>query len=163
MSDQVVRNIAWEVIPDMAEMVVRERIRELESQGVGKKVAADMFGLALRSYQLKVQRLQESASETGVTLWSDAYEREGGDLFALSTRNLNDPLFGDRITDFAAGDDRIQVHVHPDERSGGFLALGLALGTGTPVVVATTSGTAPHESCSSTRLSPSSSRPRRSR
>jgi hypothetical protein len=37
---------------------------------VSKKIAADMFGLALRSYQLKVQRLQESASETGVTLWS---------------------------------------------------------------------------------------------
>jgi hypothetical protein len=45
-------------------------VAELESHGVGKKVVADMFGMALRSYQLKVQRLQESASETGVTLWS---------------------------------------------------------------------------------------------
>lgn len=45
-------------------------VTELERQGVGKKVAADMFGLALRSYQLKLQRLQESASEGGVTLWS---------------------------------------------------------------------------------------------
>jgi CheY-like chemotaxis protein len=32
MSDQLVRNIAWEVIPDMAEMVVKERIRQLESE-----------------------------------------------------------------------------------------------------------------------------------
>lgn len=32
MSDQVVRNVAWEVIPDLAEMVVRERIRQLESE-----------------------------------------------------------------------------------------------------------------------------------
>jgi len=32
MSEQVVRNIAWEVIPDMAEMVVKERIRQLEAQ-----------------------------------------------------------------------------------------------------------------------------------
>jgi hypothetical protein len=32
MSDQVVRNIAWEVIPDLAEMVVKERIRQLESE-----------------------------------------------------------------------------------------------------------------------------------
>jgi CheY-like chemotaxis protein len=32
MSDQVVRNIAWEVIPDLAEMVVKERIRELETE-----------------------------------------------------------------------------------------------------------------------------------
>jgi len=29
MSEQVVRNIAWEVIPDLAEMVVKERIRQL--------------------------------------------------------------------------------------------------------------------------------------
>jgi CheY-like chemotaxis protein len=32
ISDQVVRNIAWEVIPDMAEMVVKERIRQLEAE-----------------------------------------------------------------------------------------------------------------------------------
>jgi CheY-like chemotaxis protein len=32
MSDQVVKNIAWEVIPDLAEVVVRERIRQLESE-----------------------------------------------------------------------------------------------------------------------------------
>jgi hypothetical protein len=28
----VVKNIAWEVIPDMAEMVVKQRIRELETE-----------------------------------------------------------------------------------------------------------------------------------
>jgi len=33
ISDQVVRNIAWEVIPDLAEMVVKERIKQLESEG----------------------------------------------------------------------------------------------------------------------------------
>ena len=32
MSDQVVRNISWEVIPDVAEMIVKERIRQLESE-----------------------------------------------------------------------------------------------------------------------------------
>jgi len=32
MSEQVVRNIAWEVIPDLAETVVKERIRQLESE-----------------------------------------------------------------------------------------------------------------------------------
>lgn len=32
ISDQVVRNIAWEVIPDLAEMVVKERIRQLEAE-----------------------------------------------------------------------------------------------------------------------------------
>ena len=44
-------------------------VRELESQGVGKKVIADMFGLALRSYRQKVQRLSESVTQRGVTLW----------------------------------------------------------------------------------------------
>ena len=44
-------------------------VRELERQKVGKKVIADMFGLALRSYQQKVQRLSESATARGVTLW----------------------------------------------------------------------------------------------
>jgi 2-succinyl-5-enolpyruvyl-6-hydroxy-3-cyclohexene-1-carboxylate synthase len=36
----------------------------------------------------------------------------------------------------------LAVHVHQDERSGAFLALGLALGSGRPAVVLTTSGTA---------------------
>jgi hypothetical protein len=54
----------------LADQVFLGLVRELERQGVGKKVAADMFGLALRSYQLKCQRLTESASDTGVTLWS---------------------------------------------------------------------------------------------
>ncbi len=44
-------------------------VRELESQGVGKKVIADMFGLALRSYRQKVHRLRESVTTRGVTLW----------------------------------------------------------------------------------------------
>jgi hypothetical protein len=45
-------------------------VNELESQGVSKKVIADMFGLALRSYRQKVQRLGESVTTRGVTLWS---------------------------------------------------------------------------------------------
>jgi CheY-like chemotaxis protein len=32
MSDHVIRNIAWEVIPDLAEMAVKERIRQLEAE-----------------------------------------------------------------------------------------------------------------------------------
>lgn len=45
-------------------------VAELENQGVSKKVIADMFGMALRSYRQKVQRLGESATSRGVTLWS---------------------------------------------------------------------------------------------
>lgn len=44
-------------------------VRELERQKVGKKVIADMFGLVLRSYQQKVQRLSESVTARGITLW----------------------------------------------------------------------------------------------
>jgi hypothetical protein len=54
----------------VADEVFVALVRELESQGVGKKVIADMFGLALRSYQQKVQRLSESVTRRGVTLWS---------------------------------------------------------------------------------------------
>ncbi|RYZ02363.1 MAG: hypothetical protein EOO73_32175 [Myxococcales bacterium] len=54
----------------VADEVFMGLVRELESQGVGKKVIADMFGIALRSYQQKVQRLSESATRRGVTLWS---------------------------------------------------------------------------------------------
>ncbi len=45
-------------------------VEELENQGVSKKVIADMFGMALRSYRQKVQRLGESATTRGVTLWA---------------------------------------------------------------------------------------------
>src|SRR5215208_5186345 len=44
--------------------------REIEAQGVGRKVAADMFGLALRTYQKKVRRLTESETERTETLWA---------------------------------------------------------------------------------------------
>lgn len=41
----------------------------LEGQGLSKKLVADMCGLALRSYQKRLQRLAESRSDVGRTLW----------------------------------------------------------------------------------------------
>jgi hypothetical protein len=43
--------------------------QELETQGISRKVGADMFGMALRTYQRKTQRVRESATDRGRTLW----------------------------------------------------------------------------------------------
>jgi hypothetical protein len=48
--------------------------REIEAQGVRKQVVADMFGLAMRSYQKKMARLAESASARDKTLWEAVFE-----------------------------------------------------------------------------------------
>jgi hypothetical protein len=53
----------------VANQVFLDLVTELERQGVARKVVADMFGLALRSYQQKVQRLNESATDRGKSLW----------------------------------------------------------------------------------------------
>jgi hypothetical protein len=61
----------------VADQVFLELARELDGQGVAQRVAADMFGLALRSYQKKVQRLAESASVPDKTLWQAVLEHVG--------------------------------------------------------------------------------------
>lgn len=53
----------------LADEVFLSLSQELERQGVSRKVVADMFGLALRGYQRRVQRLRESATVRGTTLW----------------------------------------------------------------------------------------------
>jgi hypothetical protein len=71
----------------IADQVFVELSREIEAQGVSRKVAADMFGLAIRSYQKKVQRLTESVSARDRTLWQaviEALEQAG----SLSRREL---------------------------------------------------------------------------
>src|SRR5690606_34233615 len=44
-------------------------VKELKAQGLGHKVIADMFGLALRTYHDRVRRLSESATDRGKSLW----------------------------------------------------------------------------------------------
>jgi hypothetical protein len=56
-------------LAQLADQVFLNLANEIEAQGVGRKVVADMFGLALRSYQKKVQRLTESATASERTLW----------------------------------------------------------------------------------------------
>ncbi len=48
--------------------------RELEGQGVSKKVSADMFGMALRTYQRRTQRLSLSRTDRGRSLWEAVLE-----------------------------------------------------------------------------------------
>ncbi len=59
----------------LADQVFLELSRELEAQGVTRKIAADMFGLALRSYQKKIQRLSENATRREQTLWEVVLEQ----------------------------------------------------------------------------------------
>lgn len=57
----------------VANQVFYDLVRELEAQGLGRRVVADMFGIALRSYQLKVRRISESISVRERSLWSAVY------------------------------------------------------------------------------------------
>lgn len=65
-------NVAAQVFLDLA--------TEIEQQGVSRNVAADMFGLALRSYQRKVNRLREGVTVPTKTLWQSVLDhlREHG-------------------------------------------------------------------------------------
>lgn len=65
-------------LANIADRVFVDLAREIEAQGVGRKVVADMFGLALRTYQKKVQRLTESASQRDQTLWQAVLEELRG-------------------------------------------------------------------------------------
>src|SRR5262245_59257670 len=58
----------------IADQVFVDLAHELENQGVGRRVAADMFGMALRAYQKKLRRLTESQSAADRTLWGAVLE-----------------------------------------------------------------------------------------
>jgi hypothetical protein len=58
----------------VADQVFLQLAKAIEAQGVGRKVAADMFGMAIRSYQKKMQRLEESQSVRNKTLWEAVLE-----------------------------------------------------------------------------------------
>src|SRR5690606_13973380 len=64
----------------IADQVFLSLARQIAAQGIGRKVVADMFGLALRTYQKKVQRLTASAAAPERTLWQavlDELTKEG--------------------------------------------------------------------------------------
>lgn len=57
-----------------ANQVFLDLVTELKAQGLGHKVIADMFGLALRTYHGKVRRLRESSTFKGRSLWAAVLE-----------------------------------------------------------------------------------------
>ena len=103
-------------LSQVADRVFLELAREIEAQGVSRKVAADMFGMALRGYQRKVQRLQESLSVQGRTLWEavlDHLERHGGTTLA------------DLLSRFAPdGEEHLRAVLHDLQRNGLVYATG---------------------------------------
>jgi hypothetical protein len=57
----------------VADQVFFNLTQEIEAQGITKAVVADMFGIALRTYQKKVRRMEQSATESNRTLWEAVY------------------------------------------------------------------------------------------
>ncbi|HEU5076109.1 MAG TPA: hypothetical protein VFU02_18075 [Polyangiaceae bacterium] len=72
----------------VANQVFLDLANELETQGVSRKVSADMFGMALRAYIRKVRRLSESESHQGRTLWQAVLEFIKGEQLASRERIL---------------------------------------------------------------------------
>lgn len=92
-------------LAQVANQVFLNLSAELQSQGVSKKVIADMFGMALRTYHRKVRSCRESQTEEGSTVWEavfqhirqhepvaamDVYQRFGRDDVEVVTGVLND-------------------------------------------------------------------------
>src|SRR6187399_3337619 len=57
-----------------ANKVFVDLVAALREQGLGSKVISDMFGMALRTYHQRVQRLGESRTERGRTLWEAVFD-----------------------------------------------------------------------------------------
>lgn len=57
------------LVADLPDRLFHHLALALEARGLSKKLVADMSGLVLRSYQKRMQRLERSRSDAGVTLW----------------------------------------------------------------------------------------------
>jgi len=86
-------------LASVAHQVFLDLVRELERQGVSRKVSADMFGLGLRTYQRKIQRFTESATDKGRSLW----------VAVLDYIGARDAVTRADLLVYFAGDDDSQV------------------------------------------------------
>jgi hypothetical protein len=69
-------------LANTANQVFLDLVAALREQGVGSRVIADMFGLALRTYQERVRKLSESRTIRGKSLWEAVLEhvRQNGPI-----------------------------------------------------------------------------------
>lgn len=86
-------------LAQVANQVFLDLVRELERQGVSRKVSADMFGLGLRTYQRKIQRFAESSTDRGRSLW----------VAVLDHIQATGTLRRAEVFLHFAGDDEVQV------------------------------------------------------
>jgi hypothetical protein len=112
----------------IADRVFLELARELEAQGLSRKVTADMFGVALRSYRRRIQRLSESVTERGRSLWAAVLDFIPNDR--LVTR-------GEVLTKFHL-DEEVQVRAILSDLCESGLLLQLGRGVSTAYRAATT-------------------------
>jgi hypothetical protein len=86
-------------LAQVADQVFLDLVAELNRQGVGRKISADMFGLGLRTFQRKIQRLMESSTDRGLSLWEAV-------LDYISTQKMTTRSC---IQERFAGDDEAQI------------------------------------------------------
>jgi hypothetical protein len=86
-------------VAHIADQVFVELSDELAAQGVSRKVSADMFGMALRAYIRKLQRLRESETQPGATLWQAV----------LTSLDRARPVTRTEVLEAFARDDEAQV------------------------------------------------------
>ncbi len=98
----------------VADQVFLDLTQELECQGVRRKVVADMFGMALRSYEKKVHRLTQSADSREKSLWEAVLE------YVQSQERTNRKAILER---FQRDDPRDVAAVLKDLTSTGFIWL----------------------------------------
>lgn len=114
-------------VAQVANQVFLNLSEELQSQGVSKKVIADMFGMALRTYHRKVRSCRQSQTEEGSTVWeavfrhigrhepiaaADVYQRFGQDDLDVVTGVLND-LVSSGLVYRAGRGDRAMYRMAP--------------------------------------------------
>ena len=87
-------------LASVANLVFADLVRELREQGVGNKVIADMFGIALRTFHRKLARLSASRTMQGRSLWEAV----------LAHIQQRGPLLRSELLDRFARDDEATLH-----------------------------------------------------